>query len=135
MISDRLEREGFANLVRDLIEARELTADLVTRAVEVTKRFWPTEGIDDLFDRDDDPDSFEDLLSRCGSSCSCSPRGTKRDHAERAPDVQLGPSIFVEPVPQDQDCSSWGASGSSSFSSSRRPYQPLLIIHVYGRWV
>jgi hypothetical protein len=29
MISDRPEREGFANLVRDLIEARELTADLV----------------------------------------------------------------------------------------------------------
>ena len=36
MISDRPEREGFANLMRDLIEARELTADLVARAVEVT---------------------------------------------------------------------------------------------------
>jgi tRNA A37 threonylcarbamoyladenosine synthetase subunit TsaC/SUA5/YrdC len=43
IISDRPEREGFANLVRDLIEARELTANLVARAVEVTKRFWPTE--------------------------------------------------------------------------------------------
>jgi hypothetical protein len=35
MISDRPEREGFANLVRDLIEARELTADLVKPALQV----------------------------------------------------------------------------------------------------
>jgi hypothetical protein len=91
-------------------------------------------GLDDLFDREDDLDAFEDLLSVCGSSCSCSPRGTRRDHAKRAPARNLGPSI-LSASPTGSGALVMGPSGSSSFSSSRRTYQTLLIIDVYGRLV
>jgi hypothetical protein len=102
MISDRPEREGFANLVRDLIEARELTADLVARAVEVTKRFWPTEVLTTSSTGRMIPIPSRICSPFVGLHAPVDPRGTRRDHERGLQPRNTGALDFCRPVPQDQ---------------------------------